>query len=403
MLAVKEKFRSNMKIVKPFESGNFTQVSNIIVNDTRLDLKEKGLMLHILSKSDGWFLNVDEIAKNNRDGKRAIYSGIKKLKEFGYIELKADHDEMGKFKRWEYIIKPIPSIQIVNNEPYPLIHNAQMRNAHVQSRHYNNTNSNNTNINNNDDNNTKKNHEQKDLSFEGNNVETSLISFANEVDKKEISLKIENLANQNLDIKLSSIENLQRKSEMIRKRNPKNIILETIDKFPEFVRMNKAHGDKTVYTDNQSFNYLSKILESDCQYPKWFNDSYKQEEVKKQVNNLEDSWKSITNIWKAQGSRIDDSIKLMIRNILCFIQDKEYHQKNNLEYTNLRQLEFFNDSVQKTLKLKSIDEIVNLIKEYHSKNWNSLDPFRKELNNFFESGLNLETIHSYFETFRCAN
>jgi len=397
MLAVKEKFKCNMKIVRPFENGNFTQVSNSIVNDTRLDLKEKGLMLHILSKPDGWFLNVDEIAKNNRDGKRAIYSGIKKLKELGYIELKADHDETGKFKRWEYIIKPIPSTQDENDGSYPLIHNAQMHNAHVQSRHYNNTNSNNTNINNNDDNKTKKNHEQKDLSFEGNNVETSLISFADEVDKKEISLKIENLANQNLDIKLSSIENLQRKSEMIRKGNPKNIILETIDKFPEFARMNKTHDTKIVYTDSQSFNYFSKILESDCQYPKWFEDLYKQKEVQKQVNNLEDSWKSITNIWKAKGNRIDDSIKIMITNIMEFIQDFEYHKKNNLVYDkNL--MTSFNTSINQTLSKKSVVEMMDIIKEYTFKNWLSVDPFKKQIDSFLNDGLTLETIKSYFDS-----
>ncbi len=398
MLAVKEKFKCNMKIIRPFENGNFTQVSNSIVNDTRLDLKEKGLMLHILSKPDGWFLNVDEIAKNNRDGKRAIYSGIKKLKELGYIELKADHDETGKFKRWEYIIKPLPSTQTENDGPYPLIHNAQMHNAHVQSRHYNNTNSNNTNINNNDDNKTKKNHEQKDLSFEGNNVETSLISFADEVDKKEIGLKIENLANQNLDIKLSSIENLQRKSEIIRKRNPKNIILETIDKFPEFARMNKTHGDKTVYTDNQSFNYLSKILESDCQYPKWFEDLYKQKEVQKQVNSLEDSWKSITNIWKAQGNRIDDSIKIMITNIMEFIQDYEYHKKNDLVYDKKIMLVHFNTSINQTLSKKSALEMMDIIKEYTSRKWLGVDPFKKQIDSFLNDGLTLETIKSYFDS-----
>ena len=395
MLAVKEKFKCNMKIIRPFENGNFTQVNNNIVNDTRLDLKEKGLMLHILSKPDGWFLNVDEIAKSNRDGKKSIYSGIKKLKELGYISL-VNHYENGKIAKWEYIVNVNPSIDINNTSL--LSQKVEVGFVQVENRHYNNTNSNNTNINNNDDNKTKKNHEQKDLSFEGNNVETSLISFADEVDKKEIGLKIENLANQNLDIKLSSIENLQRKSEIIRKRNPKNIILETIDKFPEFARMNKAHGDKTVYTDNQSFNYLSKILESDCQYPKWFNDSYKQEEVKKQVNNLEDSWKSITNIWKAQGNRIDDSIKIMITNIMEFIQDFEYHKKNNLVYDKKLMLNHFNTSIKQTLSKKSAIEMMDIIKEYTSKTWLSLDPFKKQIDSFSNDGLTLETIKSYFDS-----
>jgi len=184
MLAVKEKFKCNMKIIRPFENGNFTQVSNSIVNDTRLDLKEKGLMLHILSKPDGWFLNIDEIAKNNRDGKKSIYSGIKKLKELGYVSL-VNHYENGKILRWEYIINVNPSIDINSTSLLTQkveVDFVQVENLHVDNRHYNNTNSNNTNINNNDDNKTKKNHHEiSDLE----NVENSVIEFADKADIKK--------------------------------------------------------------------------------------------------------------------------------------------------------------------------------------------------------------------------
>jgi len=400
MLAVKAKFKCNMKIVRPFENGNFTQVSNSIVNDTRLDLKEKGLMLHILSKPDGWFLNVDEIAKNNRDGKRAIYSGIKKLKELGYIELKADHDEKGKFKRWEYIIKPLPSTQTENDGSYPLIHNAQMHNAHVQSRHYNNTNSNNTNINNNDDNKTKKNHHEiSDLE----NVENSVIEFADKADIKKTNDFFDEII-FNSGIFNFAIEDKQIKNFKLKivpkalKENKLNPVLETIKIFPNYVKKtNEGVNPKGKFSEYEMLTYLGTILLSDCKYPKWFNDLYKQEEVQKQVNSLEDSWKSITNIWKAKGNRIDDSIKIMITNIMEFIQDYEYHKKNNLVYDkNL--MTSFNTSINQTLSKKSVVEMMDIIKEYNSKNWLSVDPFKKQINSFLNDGLTLETIKSYFDS-----
>lgn len=401
MLAVKEKFKCNMKIIRPFENGNFTQVSNSIVNDTRLDLKEKGLMLHILSKPDGWFLNVDEIAKNNRDGKRAIYSGIKKLKELGYIELKADHDETGKFKRWEYIIKPLPSTDIENDGPYPLIHNAQMHNAHVQSRHYNNTNSNNTNINNNDDNKTKKNHHEiSDLE----NVENSVIEFADKADIKKTNDFFDEII-FNSGIFNFAMEDKQIKSFKLKivpkalKENKLNPVLETIKIFPNYVKKtNEGVNPKGKFSEYEMLTYLGTILLSDCKYPKWFNDLSKQEEVQKQVNSLEDSWKSITNIWKAQGNRIDDSIKIMITNIMEFIQDYEYHKKNDLVYDKKIMLVHFNTSINQTLSKKSALEMMDIIKEYTSRKWLGVDPFKKQIDSFLNDGLTLETIKSYFDS-----
>ena len=401
MLAVKEKFKCNMKIIRPFENGNFTQVSNSIVNDTRLDLKEKGLMLHILSKPDGWFLNVDEIAKNNRDGKRAIYSGIKKLKELGYIELKADHDEKGKFKRWEYIIKPLPSTQTENDGSYPLIHNAQMHNAHVQSRHYNNTNSNNTNINNNDDNKTKKNHHEiSDLE----NVENSVIEFADKADIKKTNDFFDEII-FNSGIFNFAMEDKQIKSFKLKivpkalKENKLNPVLETIKIFPNYVKKtNEGVNPKGKFSEYEMLTYLGTILLSDCKYPKWFNDLSKQEEVQKQVNSLEDSWKSITNIWKAKGNRIDDSIKIMITNIMEFIQDYEYHKKNDLVYDKKIMLVHFNTSINQTLSKKSTLEMMDIIKEYTSRKWLGVDPFKKQIDSFLNDGLTLETIKSYFDS-----
>lgn len=398
MLAVKEKFKCNMKIIRPFENGNFTQVNNNIVNDTRLDLKEKGLMLHILSKPDGWFLNVDEIAKSNRDGKKSIYSGIKKLKELGYISL-VNHYENGKIAKWEYIVNVNPSIDINNTSL--LSQKVEVGFVQVENRHYNNTNSNNTNINNNDDNNTKKNHHEiSDLE----NVENSVIEFADKADIKKTNDFFDEII-FNSGIFNFAMEDKQIKSFKLKivpkalKENKLNPVLETIKIFPNYVKKtNEGVNPKGKFSEYEMLTYLGTILLSDCKYPKWFNDLSKQEEVKKQVNNLEDSWKSITNIWKAQGNRIDDSIKIMITNIMEFIQDFEYHKKNDLVYDKKIMLVHFNTSINQTLSKKSALEMMDIIKEYTSRKWLGVDPFKKQIDSFLNDGLTLETIKSYFDS-----
>lgn len=398
MLAVKEKFKCNMKIIRPFENGNFTQVNNNIVNDTRLDLKEKGLMLHILSKPDGWFLNVDEIAKSNRDGKKSIYSGIKKLKELGYISL-VNHYENGKIAKWEYIVNVNPSIDINNTSL--LSQKVEVGFVQVENRSYINTNSNNTNINNNDDNKTKKNHHEiSDLE----NVENSVIEFADKADIKKTNDFFDEII-FNSGIFNFAMEDKQIKSFKLKivpkalKENKLNPVLETIKIFPNYVKKtNEGVNPKGKFSEYEMLTYLGTILLSDCKYPKWFNDLSKQEEVQKQVNSLEDSWKSITNIWKAKGNRIDDSIKIMITNIMEFIQDYEYHKKNDLVYDKKIMIDHFNTSINQTLSKKSALEMMDIIKEYTSRKWLGVDPFKKQIDSFLNDGLTLETIKSYFDS-----
>ena len=379
------------------ENGNYTTIQNSVLLNINLSDKAVrvfGLMLmHRFNPS--FQMNNFFLANALNCDIKTIQRSCKELKTLGYLDIYPTGEMRGNAPVYEYEIyeNPIVNLEVANKgsgqrqQTKPAVKNVLL----------------NKNINKNIKNKVSKNEETNQLS-EIENVENSVIEFADKVDEDKIRNEFDNLLDGRLQIQANLIDSLKKKASEFRKVRPVSETIELIKLLPEFVKASKLKNTDKVYEDKQSLVYLDMIIKNPLgNYPKWFLDSQKQEIIKKEVDTLETSWKSITNIWKAQGSRIDDSIKLMIRNILCFIQDKEYHQKNNLEYTNLRQLEFFNDSVQKTLKLKSIDEIVNLIKEYHSKNWNSLDPFRKELNNFFESGLNLETIHSYFETFRGAN
>ena len=64
---------------------NFTSIHNKLINDIRISLKAKGIMLYMLSKPENWKYNPKEIAKNSKDGLDSVYSGIKELIEAGYI------------------------------------------------------------------------------------------------------------------------------------------------------------------------------------------------------------------------------------------------------------------------------------------------------------------------------
>ena len=67
------------------KKDNFTSIHNKLINDSRISLKAKGIMLYMLSKPENWNYNPKEIAKNSKDGLDAVYSGLKELIEAGYI------------------------------------------------------------------------------------------------------------------------------------------------------------------------------------------------------------------------------------------------------------------------------------------------------------------------------
>ena len=71
---------------------NFTSIHNKLINDSRISLKAKGIMLYMLSKPENWKYNPKEIAKNSKDGLDSVYSGIKELIGAGYIS-RARHSD----------------------------------------------------------------------------------------------------------------------------------------------------------------------------------------------------------------------------------------------------------------------------------------------------------------------
>lgn len=101
-----------MSIIRVTKQKNFSIISNVALNDEHLSLKAKGLWAYLLSKPDNWEVRVSHLVKTCRDGRDSIYSTLRELKEFGYVEVIKHKDAHGKFTNYEYL---------VNEEPKPLI------------------------------------------------------------------------------------------------------------------------------------------------------------------------------------------------------------------------------------------------------------------------------------------
>jgi hypothetical protein len=81
-----------MSIVRTRRAGSFTVIPNQIINDSRLQWQELGLLVYLLSKPETWEVRIPALAKERDLKERTLYGIFKRLREFGYAEFKKHRD-----------------------------------------------------------------------------------------------------------------------------------------------------------------------------------------------------------------------------------------------------------------------------------------------------------------------
>ena len=97
-----------MNIKRIQKSKNYSIISNEILRRKDLSLKAKGLMSLILSLPDSWDLTVNGLVEIIKESKNTIYSILKELNGFGYVERNRITDKTGKVVKWELLIYESP-------------------------------------------------------------------------------------------------------------------------------------------------------------------------------------------------------------------------------------------------------------------------------------------------------
>ena len=110
-----------MNIKRIQKSKNYSIISNEILRRKDLSLKAKGLMSLILSLPDSWDLTVNGLVAIVKESKNTIYSVLKELNKFGYVERNRIIDSTGKVIKWELIVYE-----------QPLTKKPHLKNPHVE-------------------------------------------------------------------------------------------------------------------------------------------------------------------------------------------------------------------------------------------------------------------------------
>ena len=105
-------------IVRAKKQNNFVMLDKGFINDSRLSCKEKGILASLLSRPDDWKVIVQNLVNTSTDGKCAIYSGLNKLREYGYYKKEAVRNEQGShIAYWESVVYETPNeMQKVENQ-----------------------------------------------------------------------------------------------------------------------------------------------------------------------------------------------------------------------------------------------------------------------------------------------
>ncbi|MGW3378418.1 hypothetical protein ACWDE4_41395, partial [Streptomyces hydrogenans] len=85
----------------------FTQVFNAAARDRRLSRRARGLMVEIMSHSDGFVINEAALIAGGPEGRDAIRTALKELERYGYLHRVQGRDG-GRFAETEFEITDMP-------------------------------------------------------------------------------------------------------------------------------------------------------------------------------------------------------------------------------------------------------------------------------------------------------
>ncbi len=77
-----------MPIIKVARHNHgYVIIQNKALEDTRLSWKARGLLAYLLTRPADWSVNSHHLSAQSVEGRRAVLSGLKELRETGYAEL----------------------------------------------------------------------------------------------------------------------------------------------------------------------------------------------------------------------------------------------------------------------------------------------------------------------------
>ena len=261
-----------MRIKKQYQKG-FTTVDNVVLNDTSLSWKAKGLFVYLWSQSDEWDFYESEVVKHSTDKIASLKSGLKELEQQGYLKRQRKRDDKGHLKENEWILSDNPMLE------NPMLDNPMLENHTL-------TNTNNNNINNNkDESNSAKENKDKKSSNKKNKYNlnyTEFIEWFNEETDRQFKSGNKNT----IEIFRKNIEGRFKKGY-----TKQDIYLVTKDKAKEWKNNEKMKQNlqpSTLFGDKHFEEYLTLAKERYSPEPQKKKEESSAKEEKRKVDPIDE-------------------------------------------------------------------------------------------------------------------
>lgn len=103
-------------IMRADHAADFFSIQNATARDERLSLAARGLLVFLLSMSDDWQFSVNGLAKQLGIGRNKIIGLVKELQAAGYISIKKETKQSGKFSGAAWTIRETPENRSPENQ-----------------------------------------------------------------------------------------------------------------------------------------------------------------------------------------------------------------------------------------------------------------------------------------------
>lgn len=96
--------------VQKDSTNPYVMLNKIFLSNDNMSYKAKGILAYLLSKPDNWQVKTFDLIKNSKDGEKSVYSGLKELKDHGYLKRYPVYVN-GKISHWESVVYEVPQLQ----------------------------------------------------------------------------------------------------------------------------------------------------------------------------------------------------------------------------------------------------------------------------------------------------